>query len=143
MPCCAEPPQAADRGLDPLARHHPAELEDEPLIRIEAQGDPGRRLLDGPELAGIKAAGDDRDLLGVGIVKPDQVLLVLRTLGDDPVGLGDDPVLDRQPLLGKAVGLKMVKPAHPAKGVEGHHEGRTQHRLDIGSHQARHEEVGM
>jgi hypothetical protein len=34
----------------------------------------------------------------------DEVLLVLRTLGDDPVGQGDGPVLDGEPPFRECVG---------------------------------------
>ena len=55
---------------------------------------------------------------GLGIVKTNQIFFVLRTLGDDSVGLRNNAILDLQPLFGKAVGLCLVKPTDVSQRVE-------------------------
>ncbi len=44
----------------------------------------------------------------MGAVEVDQVVLVLPALGDDPVGLADDAILDREPLAGEGVGPALM-----------------------------------
>jgi hypothetical protein len=118
----AEPGEPADGVVDPLPRHHPAELEDYPLGRVEPDERPRLGPVDGPELRRVEPAGDDGDLPRVGAVEADEVLRVLRALGDDRVGLGRGAVLDRQPLLRERVRAPLVRPADPPQGVERHHE---------------------
>ena len=98
-------------------------------------------LLIGQNSVGSKPQGMIVDLRGVGVVEADQVLLVLRALGDDAVGLRDDAVLDGEPLVGEAVRVLLMQAAHPAERVEGDDEGRARRPLDLRRHQAGHPEV--
>ncbi len=98
-----EPGEAADDVVDPVAGDQPAQLQDDLLVRVEPQRGTGTGLGDRPELARVEPAGDRRDLGGVGPVEPGRVLFVLGALGDQPVGLGDGPLLEREPFVGEGV----------------------------------------
>ena len=53
----------------------------------------------------------------------------------------DHALLDRQALVGEAVGAALVQPAHPAQRVERHHERHAEGPLHVGGDQAGHEEI--
>ena len=130
-----------DGRLHALAGHHAAELEDHALLGRQPEDRAGQALVHRAELVGVEAAGDDGDARGVGLVEADEVLLVLRALGDHAVGLPDHPVLDGEALVGEFVGLPLVQAAHPAERVEGDDERDAERALWLGRHQARHPEV--
>src|SRR5690606_472971 len=83
-----------DGVVDSLAGYEPADVEEDALVGPPAERAPGERAGDGPELRLVEAARDDAHAGGIRAVEPGEVLEILRALGDDRVGIGDDTVLD-------------------------------------------------
>jgi hypothetical protein len=103
-----QPGEATDGGVHALARHHPPQLQDDALVGRPVEGEAGQRLADRRQFGRVEAARDDGDPRRVGVVQADQVLLVLRALGEDAVGLGDDAVLDLEARVREAVGVLLM-----------------------------------
>src|SRR3954451_5521007 len=95
MAAC-EDGETADQVVQTLPGRQPSYIEEDRLVRRQAQRPPRKRLGDRPELATIEAARDDRDARIIRPVEHREVGAVLRTLGDDAVG-----ALDQRPSIDK------------------------------------------
>src|SRR5690606_35278322 len=80
---------AADHTVHSFSGHQAAQLQHREGIHIPAQLAASVGPVGGGELAGIKAARHDVDFGGVGVIELDEVVVILRALGDDAVGLPD------------------------------------------------------
>src|SRR4029079_14928718 len=83
-----------DDVCDPLPGDDPPQLEDERLIDRESESTTCNRLVARREFGRVDATWDDRDPARVGAVETDEIVLVLRALGDGPIRLGHDGRFD-------------------------------------------------
>ena len=130
-----------DHRVDALSRHDPSELKDDRQVVRQAQAVAGARLVAWMELVWVETARDDRDARRIGAVEPDEVVLVLWALRDDPVGRGDHRGLDVLAFRWKAVRGALMHPAHLAERVERDHEGDAESTPKFRRDLTRHEEV--
>jgi hypothetical protein len=73
------------------------------------------------ELGEVDAARNGRDPFRRCVVETQQVRCVLRTFGDDAVGVRDDAIFESRSVRAESVGRALVLAPHPAERVEGHH----------------------
>ena len=137
-----EPSDRLDDGVDALARHHAAELQDDELARVEPEPSGARHPCAWANSVRVEAARHDRDPARVGAVQPDEVVLVLRALGDRRGRPRRRPSPRCPRARGERVGGALVQPTDLAERVEGDDERHAERPLDL-ARPARHEEVGV
>ncbi len=59
------------------------------------------------------------------------------------IGIGNDPVFDREAHIRESVGIALELAPHPAERVEGHHNRRPERAFEIDRDQGRHPEIGV
>ena len=139
----AQPCDGGDDRVDALPRHQSAKLEDHVLARVDAQPGADFGPVDRPEQLWIVAARDDADPPGVRPVEVDEVVCVLRALGDHQVRFARDALLDREALVREPVGAALVAAPHAAERVERDDVWHPGPGLDVGRHKAGHPEIGV
>jgi GNAT superfamily N-acetyltransferase len=135
--------QALDDVVDPLAWHHAAQLQDDELALGQAELDACHARRHWPQFVRVKATRGDLDALWGRAVELLHVALLLRTFGNDAVGVVHQGFFDLQAFRGEGVGGALGQAPHLAQRMEGDDERNSQHVLDMLGHHARHEEIGM
>src|SRR4029079_9258471 len=107
-----------DDRVDPLPGDDPPQLEDERLIDRESESTTCHRLIARREFGRVDATWDDRDPARVRAVETDEIVLVLRALGDDPIRLGHDGRFDVLALRRERVRCALMEPTDLAEGMD-------------------------
>src|SRR5581483_7326772 len=137
----SEPRERAHHIIDSLAWYHAPELQQEGVRGVVADRHAGRLAIERTEALAIDAARHHPQSIRPRVIQGNQIRGILRALGDDRVGFGDETLFNAAPRRRKSIGVLLMEQSHTAEGVEGDDERNRDGNAQQGSGDRRRPEV--